>query len=90
MEVVDSQRMFVSLPKDIYPDENYQFISRGARMGKITGGEGGFNEDINHCAVHYYEFIGSGTVSLHVKSVAQGVPDYLIHFKVRCINNAPN
>ena len=85
-EVVETSRVFINLPEDIYPHENRKFTFNGATAGIIQGGEGLYINDEfvkNKCATHYYEFNGNGTVDLRVGSVTSGIPPYEIHFRVK-------
>ena len=84
--VVETTRMFINIPKDLYPDLNLQttlhgatagYISNGGPYGSAIGGQGKPN-----CWSYYFEFDGTGTVDLASKSGMSGVPDYLIHFIV--------
>ncbi len=88
-EVIETTRLFINLPEDIYPFENRQFNFNGATVGIITSGEGlpPQNEPLeefvkNKCVTHYYDFEGNGAVDLKVKSAVPELPDYVIHFIV--------
>jgi hypothetical protein len=84
--VVETTRMFINIPKDLYPNVNLQitsngatasYISNGGPYGSAIGGQGKPN-----CWSYYFEFDGTGTVDFASKSGMSGVPDYLAHFIV--------
>ena len=84
--VVETARMFINIPKDLYPDVNLQTTSHGATAGYISNG-GPYGSAIDgqgkpNCWSYYFEFDGKGTVDLTSRSGMSGVPDYLIHFIV--------
>jgi hypothetical protein len=84
--VVETTRMFINIPKDLYPDVNLQTTSHGATAGYISNG-GPYGSAIGgqgkpNCWSYYFEFDGTGTVDLTSRSGMSGVPDYLIHFIV--------
>ena len=84
--VVDTSRMFINIPKDLYPDVHLQVASHGATAGYISNG-GPYGAAVEaqgkpDCWSYYFEFDGVGTVDLSSKSTTRGVPDYLIHFAV--------
>jgi hypothetical protein len=89
-DVHETTRLFINLPEDIYPYENRHFTGNGATADTVSNGEGvgpqksSMEEFVaNKCATHYYEFSGTGTVDLTVKSALAGIPDYTIHFRVQ-------
>ena len=91
--VTETTRMFINLPKDIYPNINLQITPRGATAGYISNG-GLYGYAIGargkpNCWSYYLEFDRtpdnqrqSGKVDIGAKSGVNGVPDYLIHFNV--------
>jgi len=84
--VVETTRMFINIPKDLYPDVNLQTTSHGATAGYISNG-GPYGSAIGgqgkpNCWSYYFGFDGTGTVDIASKSGMSGVPDYLIHFIV--------
>ncbi len=84
--VVETTRMFINLPKDMYPNVNLQVTSNGATAGYISNG-GPYGAAMGaqgkpNCWSYYFEFDGTGTVDLASKSGISGVPDYTIHFVV--------
>ncbi|MFZ1075648.1 MAG: hypothetical protein WAN50_04720 [Minisyncoccia bacterium] len=87
--VIDTTRLFINLPKDVYPDKdhNLQFktVSGNATAGYISnGGLPGFaSEATPACWSYYNEFDGNGEVDLTVKSAIKDMPDYIVHFIVR-------
>lgn len=92
-DVWETTRLFVNLPEAIYPYKNRKLMSQGATMGMVSNGEGiepyfaktkKEIEAFYHygCFSHYYEFDGTGVVSMGVKSAQRGFPDYFIHFYV--------
>lgn len=87
-KVVDTTRLFINLPKDIYPDKehNLQFktVSGNAFAGWISnaGPPGEAFEATPECWSYYYEFGGKGEVDLTVKSAVAEMPDYFVRFIV--------
>lgn len=89
--VIDTTRLFINLPKDVYPDKehNLQFktISGNATAGWISNGgpygEGFGAEDNSGCWSYYYEFDGNGEIDLTVKSGIKNMSDYVVRFIVR-------
>jgi hypothetical protein len=88
--IMDTTRLFINLPKDIYPDKehNLQFrtasgnataswVSNGGPYGEGYGAEG--NPD---CWSYYYEFDGSGEVDLTVRNATKDAPEYHVRFVV--------
>ena len=86
----ETTRLFINLPKDIYPDKehNLQFktasgnataswVSNAGPYGEGYGAEG--NPD---CWSYYYEFDGSGEVDLTVKNATKDAPNYYVRFIV--------
>ncbi len=85
-EVVETSRVFINLPEDIYPYENRKFTFSGATAGIVQSGEDLYPNDEfvkNKCVTHYYEFNGNGIIDLRVEGVAGGIPPYEIHFRVK-------
>lgn len=87
--VIETTRLFINLPKDVYPDKehNLQFktISGNATSGYIYNGglPGQAYEATPKCWSYYNEFDGNGEVDLTVKSAIKDMPDYVVHFIVR-------
>lgn len=91
--VVQTTRMFINLPKDIYPTKILQITQYGATAGYISNG-GPYGYAIGargkpNCWSTYFEFNvipnnprKSGTVDIGSKSTIRGIPNYLIHLKV--------
>lgn len=91
--VVETSRLFINIPKDIYPNVNLAVASNGATANDISnGGRYGYAmgaEEKPTCWSYYFEFdltsdnkTNSGTVDLSSKSGIRGMPDYLIHVHV--------
>jgi hypothetical protein len=86
--VVETERRFVNLPKDVYPikDISSQFytVSGNATVGYISnaGLPGESFDAAPGCWSTYYEFEGNGEVDLKVKSAIKGMPDYFVRFIV--------
>jgi hypothetical protein len=84
-EVKEKARMYVNLPKDLYPNVNIAVNSDGATATDAsTGGQYGHAEGgtPGNCWSYYLEFDGEGRVDLISKSGTTGVPDYVLHFQV--------
>jgi hypothetical protein len=89
--VIETTRLFINLPKDVYPDKenNLQFktASGNATAGWISNGgpygEGYGAEDNSGCWSYYYDFEGNGEVDLTVKNGIKNTPDYVVRFIVR-------
>ncbi|BCX16113.1 MAG: hypothetical protein KatS3mg098_342 [Candidatus Parcubacteria bacterium] len=87
-KVVETTRLFINLPKDIYPDKednlHFKTISGNASAGWISNGGplGEAWEATPDCWSYYYEFDGQGEVDLSVKSGREEVPDYFVRFIV--------
>ena len=88
-EVVGTSRVFINLPKDIYPDKdhNLQFHSADptATAGSVTnaGPYGEAQGAPDGCWSYYYEFNGGGIIDLTVKSAQPPMPDYHARFVVQ-------
>jgi hypothetical protein len=86
--VRETTRLFINIPKDVYPDKehNLQFktISGNATSGYISNGglPGQAFEATPSCWSYYNEFDGIGEVDLTVKSKVEGMPDYFVRFIV--------
>ena len=87
--IVTTSRLFIYLPKDIYPNQSsllaFKTASGTATAGWISnaglaGQSYGATAD---CWASYYEFDGVGEVDLVATSSVAGVPDYLVHFTVK-------
>ena len=85
-KLVETSRLFINLPKDVYPYENigshFSTVSGNATAGYISNGglPGQAFEATPECWSTYFEFDGNGEVDLKVKSVIKGMPDYFVHF----------
>ncbi len=84
--VVETTRMFINIPKDLYPAVDLQITSHGATANYISNG-GPYGNAIgaqgkSNCWSYYFEFDGTGTVDLVSKSGMSGIPDYTLHFVV--------
>lgn len=86
--VRETTRLFINIPKDVYPDKehNLQFktISGNATSGYISNGglPGLAFEATEKCWSYYNEFDGIGEVDLTVKSAIKNIPDYSVRFIV--------
>ena len=89
--VMETTRMFINIPKDLYPDVNLQTASQGATASYISNGGPYGNaigaQDKSNCWSYYFEFDGTGTVDLVSKSGMGGIPDYTLHFVVSTSTN---
>ncbi|MCL5733252.1 MAG: hypothetical protein M1334_01130 [Patescibacteria group bacterium] len=81
-------RLFLNLPKDVYPDKehNLQFktIRGNATAGWISnaGPYGEAFETTPACWSYFYEFDGQGEVDLRTKAAAKNASDYFVRFIV--------
>jgi hypothetical protein len=86
--ITETTRLFINLPKDVYPDEehNLQFktMNGNATAGWISnaGPYGEAFESTPDCWSYYYEFDGSGEVNLTVKAATKSASDYFVRFIV--------
>lgn len=91
--VYETTRMFINLPKDIYPNKKLKITQRGAVALYISnGGPYGYALGARgkpNCWSTYFQFDRtpgnknqSGVVDIASKSAIKGIPDYLIHVKV--------
>lgn len=83
--VVPTTRMFINVPKDLYPKELFQYaatVKGNASMGYISnGGLPGFAMGGSpECWSTYVEFDGEGEIDLRIPSTLIGVPDYYVRF----------
>jgi len=85
---VETGRLFINLPKDVYPDKdnNLQFkTTRGNATAGWISNAGPYGEVENvgpGCWSYYYDFEGNGELLLTVKSAIKEMPDYKIRFVV--------
>ncbi len=93
LEVVATTRMFLYIPKDIYPRLKLNTKSFGATASPISNaGADGYAQSQkakSSCWSHYFEFDLSpanrsqvGKVDISSKSAFKNVSNYLIHFRV--------
>jgi len=88
--ITGTTRLFINLPKDIYPDKEHNLQFKTARGNAIASwvsnagpyGEGFGAEDIPDCWSYYYEFDGKGEVDLTVKNATKNAPSYYVRFIV--------
>lgn len=99
LTVVQTTRLSINLPKDIYPTKILKITSHGAMASYISnGGAYGYSFGARgkpNCWSYYFEFgltstnkRQSGTVDIGSKSMNRNVPSYLIHVKV--VANPPD
>lgn len=87
-KIVATTRLFINLPKDIYPDEEHNLkfstVSGNATAGWLgnCGFPGTGCQATPECWSYYYEFDGDGEIDLTVKSVIKDMPDYFVRFIV--------
>jgi hypothetical protein len=81
-------RLFINLPKDIYPNKlhNLQFkkVRGNATAGWISNA-GPYGDSIRAtpaCWSYYLDFEGSGEIDLKVQSKMKGMPNYFVRFVV--------
>ncbi len=88
-QVAETTRLFLNLPKEIYPDKlhNLRFttVEGNATAGWISnaGLPGEAFEATPACWSYYYEFDGNGEVDLRVSSALSAYPGYFVRFLVR-------
>jgi hypothetical protein len=87
--IKDTTRLFINLPKEIYPDLSIEgknatadYISNGGPEGSAMGAQGKPN-----CSSTYYEFdlaagAATGTVDIYATSTEVNIPNYSVHFVV--------
>lgn len=85
--VAETTRLYVNLPKDIYPaditgdfttvqgDATGGYVSNGGLPGLADGAPDG-------CWSTYVDFEGNGEVDLHVAASSSAAPDYTVTFMV--------
>src|SRR5450756_2378554 len=88
--ITETTRLFINLPKDIYPDKEHNLQFKTA-SGNATAmwvsnagpyGEG-YGAEVNpDCWSYYYEFDVSGEVDLTVKNATKNAPNYYVRFIV--------
>ena len=88
-KIIATSRLFIYLPKDIYPNQSsllaFKTASGTATAGSVSnaGSAGQSYGATADCWASYYEFDGAGEVDLVATSSVAGVPDYLVHFAVK-------
>ncbi len=84
--VRNATRMYIAIPKDIYPNVNVALASNGATATWVADsgeyGAAATSTVKENCWSYYFEFDGQGTVDLISKSGVTGVSDYILHFIV--------
>lgn len=92
--VANTTRLFINLPKDLYPQKQLQIAQNGATAGYISNagpyGEAFEAQGKPNCWSYYLEFdlmsgAQSGTVDVRSMSGASDVPDY--HLRVQVENH---
>jgi hypothetical protein len=86
-QVKETSRMFIKMPKDLYPKDilhSWTTVAGNATALYISnGGLPGEGLDATPgCWSTYFEFDGNGEVDLRVKSIASDAPDYFVRFIV--------
>jgi hypothetical protein len=88
--ITETTRLFINLPKDIYPDKEHNLQLKTA-SGNVTAswvsnagpyGESYWADGNPDCWSYYYEFDGKGEVDLTVKNATKNAPDYYVRFIV--------
>lgn len=79
-------RMFLTLPRDLYPEGRVGVQEQNASMGMISNGEFA-NDPKSPCWTHYYEFdlapgATDGKLVITAKSADPAIPDYSIYVNV--------
>jgi len=87
-KILETTRLFINLPKDIYPDEEHNLkfstVSGNATAGRLgnCGSPGTGCQSTPECWSYYCQFDGNGEVDLNVKSAIKDMPDYFVRFIV--------
>ncbi len=87
-QVTETTRLFINLPKAIYPDKSHNLrfttVEGDATAGYISnaGLPGEAFQATPDCWSYYYEFDGNGEVDLQVSSALEDYPDYFVRFLV--------
>lgn len=87
-KVTETTRLFINLPKDVYPDKEHNLkfktINGNAIAGWISnaGPYGEAFQSTPECWSYYYEFDGNGEVDLTVKAATSSAADYFSRFIV--------
>jgi len=87
-KILETTRLFINLPKDIYPDKEHNLkfstVSGNARAGRLgnCGSPGTGCQSTSECWSYYCQFDGNGEVDLNVKSAIKDMPDYFVRFIV--------
>lgn len=84
-KIVQASKVFINIPKEVYPNVNIALSSNGANASWATDTPYGYamgKDQKAGCWSYYFEFNGEGTVSLMSKSGVTGTPDYILHFEV--------
>jgi hypothetical protein len=79
-------RIFLSLPRTLYPEPNMQLDTTMFSIASMPNGEI-FNHKKDSCWTHYYELrlqkgLSSGSGTLTFLSNDLGLPDYILHVVV--------
>ncbi len=89
----ETTRLFINLPRDIYPDKEYnlQFktVHGNATAGWISNA-GPYGEAFpatSECWSYYYEFNGNGEIELCVQSAIPNTPNYVVRFVVGLVDS---
>lgn len=93
LTVVQTTRMLINLPKDIFPNIKLKMLFHGASASSISNaGAYGYASGADgrpNCWSYFFDFeltaknnTKSGTLDIGSKSGIPGIPNYLIHFKV--------
>lgn len=87
-KIAETTRIFINLPRDVYPNRDYNLkfiIADGNATAGWISNAGPYGEAFQStpdCWSYYYEFDGKGEIDLNVKSAINGMPDYFVRFIV--------
>lgn len=84
-------KMFLTLPRDLYPEQNLQLDGSDVTMAVVQNGET-LDHKNEPCWTHYYEFktvkgIAEGRTTLTILSSDLNLPDYVLHLIVSTVDN---
>lgn len=88
-DVIETTRLSIKLPKDIYPGQKDNKLEFKTASGTATAGwisnagpPGKSYGATANCWAYYYEFDGNGAVDLTATSAIKDMPDYFVRFIV--------
>ncbi len=84
-------RMFLTLPRDLYPEQNLQFDGNSVTMAVVQNGET-LDHKNEPCWTHYYELrttrgVDKGKATITILSNDLTMPDYVLHLIVSTVDS---